>query len=58
MIHVKDQAVNAIQKTNKKTKKWIGRLNFLLYMKAMKKADNFQLIITFLFFFFKVDHVS
>ena len=32
---------------------------FLLYMKAMKKADNFQLIImTFLSFFFKADHVS
>ena len=53
MIHVKDQVVNAIQKTNKKNKQWIGRLNFLLYMKAMKKTDNFQLIITFLFFFFK-----
>ena len=26
---------------------------FLLYMKAMKKADNFQLIITFLSFFLK-----
>ena len=58
MIHVKDQVVDAIQKTNKKTKQWIGRLNFLLYMKAMKKADNFQFIIITFFFLVKVDHVS
>ena len=58
MIHVKDQVVDAIQKTNKKNKQWIGRLNFLLYMKAMKKADNFQFIIITFFFLVKVDHVS